>query len=486
MNKLLTLLAAAAFAAADGTRPPALAGHFYPAKAKDLAALVDAQLAQAPVEVLPAGASVVALLVPHAGLEFSGSTAARAYKLLKKGDFDAVIVVGTCHYKELEGAALYPGAYGTPDGFLPYASDLAKALMKASPLIKENAAAHKKEQSIEVEIPYLRRALGRVPLVALIMNTQDLESSRRIGEAIAKVVKGRRVLLVASSDQSHFPSGGIADAVDRTTLAALQTLEPAYFWLTNRYLMNRSLPHLSVTYCGEGAVIAVMTAARELGANRARVLAHLNSGDVVSERDYNHVVGYAAAAFTREPGAAPSRPSLSTKEKRALIINAHAAVEAAVAVAGGGAAAPLSADALLNLPAAVFVTLRGPDGKQRGRAGALEPQESLLEAVVHDAEAAAREKHAPVTAAEAPGLKAEIAVLSPARTVSAEAVKPGDGVAVEQDGRQGVFLPEAWKELPKKDDFLGELCAKKAGLPRDCWKSASATLKVFSVDRFGE
>ena len=485
MNKLLTLLASLALAAADGPRPPAVAGHFYPAKARDLAAMVDEQMAKAPVEALPDGASVVALLVPHAGLEFSGLTAARAYRLLQKGRFDAVIVVGTCHYKELEGAALYPGAYATPDGAMPYAKDLAAALLKASPLIKENAAAHKKEHSIEVEVPYLRRALGPVPLAALVMNTQDLESSRKIGEALAKVIKGKRVLLVASSDQSHFPAGGIDDAVDRTTLAALQTMEPAFFWLTNRFLMNRGLPHLSVTYCGEGAVIAVMTAARALGAGKARVLAHINSGDVVSERDYNHVVGYAAAVFTREPGASPSRPALSEREKRQLVAHAMEGVRAAAA--GAEAATPLSADPLFNLPAAAFVTLRDAAGALRGCVGTLEPQESLLEAVVHDGAAAARDKRfPPVTTAELAGLKATIAVLSPPRPAKAAEIKPGDGVAVEQDGKQGVFLPEVWKEIPRKEDFLAELCAQKAGLPRDCWKNPSAALRVFSVDAFGD
>lgn len=488
MNKLLTALTALALSAAaasDAARPPLGAGRFYPAKPKELAALVDDQLANAPAVPLPAGAEVVAVLVPHAGLEFSGFTAARAFKAVPRGAYDAVIVVGTSHYKQLEGAALYPGAYATIEGATPYAQDLARKLLRESPLVKADASAHRKEHSVEVELPYLRRVVGNKPLVALVMNTEDLDASRRIGEAIADAVKGRRVLLVASSDQSHFPSGGVGDAVDRTTLAALQTLDPAYFWLTNRFLMNRALPHLAVTYCGEGAVMAVMEAARRLGADKVRVLAHINSGDVVAEREYNHVVGYASALFTRERGEAPGRPALSEKEKKQLLSFARASVEAAAA--GKQAQAPLSADPLYNLPAAVFVTLRAKDSVVRSRAGTTEPQESLQEAVVHEAAAAAQDGGGkPVTPPQALDLSVEVAVLSPARPTPAADIKPGDGVSLERDDKTGVLLPDAWKRLSKKDDFLGSLCADKAGLPRDCWKDPAVRLKTFSADTFGD
>ncbi|MDE2238017.1 MAG: AmmeMemoRadiSam system protein B, partial [Elusimicrobia bacterium] len=282
MKKLLTILAAAALPALGGTRRiPAVAGRFYPSNPRSLGALVSRELAAAPVVVLPPKARIVALLVPHAGLAYSGRIAARAFKLLRRGRFDHVVIVGTCHYKELAGAALYPGDYGVPGAYLPFDSALAAALMKATPLIREDAAAHRKEHSIEVEVPFLRRMLGGVPTTALVMNTEDLDTARAVGLALARVCRNRRVLLVASSDLSHYPSGGVADAVDATTLAALSSLDPAYFWLTNRFLMSRAIPDLAVTYCGEGAVTAVLTAARELGANRLRVLGRINSGDVV-------------------------------------------------------------------------------------------------------------------------------------------------------------------------------------------------------------
>ncbi len=406
MNKLLPAvltLAAAAWGAAPGARTPVGAGRFYPAKPRDLQALVDRQLAGAMGQRLPDGARVVALLVPHSGLEYSGALAARAFALVKKGDFDEVIVAATSHYKEMEGAALYPGSYGTPGGSMPYDAELARRLTAASPLIKLDAAAHAKEHSIEVEIPFLRRALGPVPLVGLLMNTQDLETARRVGAAIAKAAAGRRVLLVASSDQAHFPSGGVAEAVDGTTLLALQTLDPAYFWLTNRLLLNRGVPSLAVTYCGEGAVMAVLQAARAAGADRERVLGRINSGDVVAERDYNHVVGYAAVAFTREAGAAPAFPRLSAAQKKRLL----SAARQALAAGDKTAAVPLSSDPVFNLPAAVALTLTDAGGAERGKAAAGQAEESLLEAVVS---AAAR---AGAAAGDPAKLKIAVSVVSP-------------------------------------------------------------------------
>ena len=413
MNKLLTaaLAAAAGWAAAAGpVRPPAGAGQFYPPKARDIRALVDRELAAAMPEKLSAGAKLVAVLVPHAGLEYSGPVAARAFALVKKGDFDEVIVVATSHYKELEGAALYPGAYGTPEGAMPYDETLAKRLLAGSPLIKANASAHKKETSIEVEVPFLRRALGPVPLVGLLMNTQDLETSRQIGRAIAKASAGRRVLLVASSDQSHYPSGGVADAVDGTTLLSLRSMDPAYFWLTNRLLLNRGIPNLAVTYCGEGAVMAVMEAARAAGADGARVLGRLNSGDVVSERDYNHVVGYAAVAFLKGGAAQPDPLTLSPAQKKRLLVAAREVLAAGCRAAN----VPLSSDAVFDLPAAVAVRLRAADGSLRGESAAARPEESLLEEVVRRTAAAAAGPK-PVSADEAARLKIELTVRGPSK-----------------------------------------------------------------------
>jgi AmmeMemoRadiSam system protein A len=279
----------------------------------------------------------------------------------------------------------------------------------------------------------------------------------------------------------------VSDAVDRATLLALETMDPAYFWLTNRLLMNRGLDSLAVTYCGEGAVTAVMTAARALGASRAQVLAHINSGDVVSERTYNHVVGYAAAVFLT--GARPRAAAPFTPAQRKELLELSRRSISAYLKGGRMPAVPLNADPRLDLPGAAFVTLSKADGTLRGCIGSLEAQESVAESVAHNAVAAAVQdpRFKPVTASELPGLRVEISMLTrPVAVKNASEIKAGDGVTVERDGRSGVFLPQVWEQLGKRDEFLSELCAQKAKLERDCWKDPKTALKVFSAEVFRE
>jgi hypothetical protein len=462
-------------------RPPAVAGQFYPADAGALSAAIEGFLAKAPSQAL--SGQIVAMLVPHAGITFSGATAARAFKLLKAGQWDDVIVIGTGHYKALNGAAIYPGAYSTPEGVMPYDVEMARKLAESTPLIKFDASAHDKEHSIEVEIPFLRHRLGSVKVVGLVMNTEDLESAKAIGHALALVSRGKKVLLVASSDQSHYPSGRLSDIVDRTTLEALKTMDPAYFWLTNRLLMNRGLKSLVVTYCGEGAVIAVMQAAKELGADQAKVLSHVNSGDVISEHDYNKVVGYAAVVFLKS-GQLPAPAPLSGAQRKELLGLARHGIESYLST-GKMPAVALSGDPRLDLPGAVFVTLEKKSGELRGCIGSLKAQESLAESVVHNAVASAvsDSRFKPVEPAELNGLRIEISLLSQARPVAAAAdIRKGDGVVVEEGEHSGVFLPQVWDELPDKDTFLGRLCSEKAGLPRDCYKDSMSKFKVFAVE----
>lgn len=385
---------------ASSDRPPAVQGHFYSSSSEELSLLVARYLKEAKTTPLE---GLTALLVPHAGLEFSGAAAAKAYKgVPAKGRFDSVLIVGTGHHKAVAGAAIYPGAYAAGGFKVPYDAELAKALTEVSPLIVLDGSAHEREHSVEVQIPFLAKRLGAVKTVAMVMNTQDLEVTRAVGRAIAAVLRGRRTLLVASSDLSHYPSGAVADTVDRTTLEALSLLDPAYFWLTNRLLLNRGLPDLTVSYCGEGAVTAVMTAARELGANRARLLKRFNSGDVVSERDYRHVVGYAVLAFIKEPkNDLPRLAQANSVEQRELLSLARRSIESALR---GEGAKPLelARNPRFNLPAAVTVTLLDKRGEVRGRSGSSQPEESLAEAVAkHAAASALREPNVkPLTFAE--------------------------------------------------------------------------------------
>ena len=473
-------------------RPPAVAGGFYPADPAVLKAQVDGFFSRA--KVPPIEGKILAILTPHAGIEFSGLAAAIAFKAVDPAQVDTVLLLGTAHYARVEGAALYPGAYATPLGRAEYDAELGQALLKASPLIQAMPEAHQREHSIEVNVNFVQRRLPKAKVVALVMNTEDLATEQAIGAAVAAAVKGRRVLLVASSDLSHYPAGEVDDRVDSTTLHALESLDPGLFWQTSRLWMSRRLPNLECTYCGEGAVGAVMAAARALGATRAQVLARYNSGDALAEHNYGRVVGYAAAVFVRDPKAKPRTAyGLSAKDKKDLL----AEVRSSIKLGLEGKPPPpaeLSARPAFNLPAAVFVTLQTPapggEKRLRGCIGSTTPQGTLLEAVRLFSQAAAFEDHrfAPLAAQELDRVRAEISILSPTRPIkSADDIRPNEhGVTVAKDGHFGIFLPQVWEMIPEKGAFLAELCSQKAGLPRDCASDPKSQLSVFTVESFEE
>lgn len=485
---LLWLVGAPAAGALE--RPPAVAGRFYTAEPGALREQID-RLLDGAKPAKPKG-KVLALLVPHAGLEFSGEAAAYAYKAIEPSEVETILLVGSAHYLAVDGAALYPGAYSTPIGGLPYDEKLAERLLAASKRIRARPEAHEREHSIEVNVPFLVRRFPKAKLVAMVMNAEDLETALEVGGAIAKAVKGRKVLVAASTDLSHYPPGGVADRVDATTLHALGSLDPAFFYSVNRFWMDRSLPNLRCTYCGEGAVTAVLAAAKALGAGRAELLRRYHSGDAIPERGGREVVGYAAVAFVQ---GRPDRTAygLSEADRKALLREARGGIERALAGAPP-ANAELSANPAFNLPAAVFVTLEvpGPDGGKllRGCIGSTEPRGTLLEAVRNYALQAAfhDSRFKPIDAAELPSVRLEVSILSPRRPVLRAAdVEPKEhGVTVEQGARFGVFLPQVWEQLPEKAAFLAELCEQKAGLPRDCASDPKTQLSVFTVESFGE
>ena len=482
---LLGAPGAAPALAAD--RPPAVAGQFYPADPKELARAVDGYLAaaQAPAK-LPG--PLVALVVPHAGYEYSAPVAAAGY-LAVSGAYDTVVVMGTAHHARVEGAALYAhGAFLTPIGRVPVDENLAARLIKEAPaLFQDQPEAYEREHSVEVQLPFLiKRLKPGWKLLPIIMNTEDPQVRRRVGLAVAAALKGRKALLIASSDLSHYPPAPVAEQVDRSTLKALERLDPEYFWVSNRIMMAHNEPGLETTWCGEAAVMAVMAAARSLGADRGVLMRYANSGSSPAG-ETGRTVGYAAVALVRSGQPPAAGIALDARQRKSLLALARQTV--AEGAAGRQPRPLLLDDPVLNLPAAVFVTLTEA-GRLRGCVGTTEPRATLRDAVASAAFSAGFEDHrfAPVAKEEVPKLHMEISILSSARPVASAAsvVPKTHGVIVSQGGNLGLFLPQVWEQIPDKAGFLSELCEQKAGLPRDCWKDPKTQLKVFTVDAFEE
>ena len=183
-------------------RRAAVAGSWYPADPEALAREVDRYLAA--VTRSPSG-DPLAIIAPHAGLIYSGPVAAHAYSLLRGRDIDVAILVGPSHYVGFEGVAIYErGAFETPFGPIPIAEDCASDLVKASRLVKAHPAAHAREHSLEMQLPFLKRVLPDASIVPLVMGYQHRETAYELGDAIRSAAKGRRAVIVASTDLSHY------------------------------------------------------------------------------------------------------------------------------------------------------------------------------------------------------------------------------------------------------------------------------------------
>jgi AmmeMemoRadiSam system protein B len=273
-------------------RESVVAGTFYPERAAILLRDVKQYLDNVTPEKL--GGEIVALIAPHAGYMYSGQVAAHAYKLIEGRTLDAVCVVAPSHRALFDGTSIYDrGGYRTPLGLVSVDIDLCKKMMEKRREIRFLPEAHAHEHALEVQIPFLQVALKSFKLIPLMMEPYwSWESCESLGSAISETVRGRNVLLVASSDLSHFHSYDKAIELDKIVLNHIERFDPQGLY--------QDLKEKRCEACGAAAILSVMLAARVVGADRGKVLKYLNSGDVSGDR--NQVVGYGACALFRTAG----------------------------------------------------------------------------------------------------------------------------------------------------------------------------------------
>ncbi len=266
-------------------RKAAVAGSWYPADADALAREVDRYLDEA--DGAPAG-QPLAIIAPHAGLMYSGPVAAYSYKLLAGREIDVAVLVGPSHYVGFDGVAIYDrGAFDTPFGPMPVSAHCADAIALGSPMIRHHPTAHIREHSLEMQLPFLKRVLPNAEIVPLVMGHQRRETAYALGEAIAVAVKGRRAVLIASTDLSHYQSAETAAKLDNKVMQQVLRFDPDGLMMALEAFPDHA--------CGGGPTVSVMLAAKALGARDARVLKYGDSGDVSGDKDA--VVGYLAAGF---------------------------------------------------------------------------------------------------------------------------------------------------------------------------------------------
>jgi hypothetical protein len=270
----------------DSIRKSAIAGSWYPGKPSVLRKDIESYFASVPD--LQLGGEVVSLIAPHAGYVYSGQVAAHAYNLIRGEKFAAVIVIGPSHRVAFHGVSIFSkGGYETPLGIVPVAEELAKDIKEFSSTIQEIPAAHLQEHSLEIQLPFLQIALGDFSFVPLVMGDQNESTCRDLVAAIHQAAGNKKVLIVGSSDLSHFHNYNMATQMDAIVLNHLQNADAAGL-LEN---MDKGICEA----CGSGPMVVAMLAAGKLGATKSRILQYANSGDITGEK--SSVVGYGAAVY---------------------------------------------------------------------------------------------------------------------------------------------------------------------------------------------
>jgi len=259
-------------------RPPAVAGRFYPAQPAALRRELEGYLAKQRTQ------AAIGCVVPHAGIMYSGHVAGAVYARLPP--FSSYIILCPNHSGYGQPLAiLSEGEWETPLGDVPIDAALAGALKRSCRLLEEDEAAHRFEHSLEVQLPFLQCLQSNLRFVPIAVGVGRYEPLEELGRAVAQVVKETKEppLIVASSDLNHYEPDAINRAKDHKAIERILALDPRGLYDTVR--------REDISMCGFGPTVAMLTAAKQLGATRGELVRYANSGDITGDR--SAVVGYA-------------------------------------------------------------------------------------------------------------------------------------------------------------------------------------------------
>ena len=264
-------------------RYPAVAGRFYPAKADKLSREVDKHLGDAPATAEKVE-NALGCVVPHAGYMYSGHVAGAVYRRLPTRSSYIIL----CPNHTGRGAPLAMMSRGdwlTPLGPVSIDDELAHAVQQACHLVMEDSAAHEGEHSLEVQLPFLQRAVGKFSFVPIAIGVSGYAMLETLGHAVAQVAKRapQPLLIIASSDMNHYEPDSITRIKDRKAIDKILALDPQGLYEVIR--------REDISMCGYGPTIAMLTAAQELGARQAELIKYATSADTSGDR--SAVVGYA-------------------------------------------------------------------------------------------------------------------------------------------------------------------------------------------------
>lgn len=267
-------------------RKPAVAGLFYPSHPDILRHKINLLLKE--TQPIKKEVNIKGIIVPHAGYEYSGKTAAYAFNHLDNEKIENVIIISPSHYEYFDGISIYPGdGFSNPLGELNINTEIVTELIKNSSKIFPDTCGHNEEHGIEVELPFLQEVLGSFSIVPLVIGDQSKRNVDELAEKLTSLLNDN-TLLVASSDLSHFYTSSEADKLDSLVEQRINNFEINE--LENDFF-NRKCEA-----CGQGAILSVMTACKNNNINKSLVLNRTDSGFVTGDK--KSVVGYLSAIFS--------------------------------------------------------------------------------------------------------------------------------------------------------------------------------------------
>ncbi|MCP4706907.1 MAG: AmmeMemoRadiSam system protein B [candidate division Zixibacteria bacterium] len=479
------------------TREPAVAGAFYPADSVELANLVKGHLdnIENPTKI---DGQLLALIVPHAGLIYSGQVATYGYKLLENSGIDKVILCGPSHRYNFSGLSVYGPFidWKTPLGSIKCNNSICDKLISFDKDIEVVRQAHQQEHSLEVQLPYLQTVLGNFELIPISMGEQDKSTNHLLSKALEIIDTEKNTIMIASSDWQHFRSASEGWKLDSLGLACIENMEIDKLELL--------LESRQVEMCGGGPAIGVIRAAISKGANKVKLLKYGDSGDITGDK--SNVVGYAAIAIYKSEDKLiktekikktkskvkqatkelPKQFKLTQPEKEELLQIARKSIEDYLVDSYS-----IDFDVSDNLKkfGAAFVTLE-KDGQLRGCIGNTSAVEELYKTVSSCAVKAAMfdPRFPPLEPAEINQIHIEISVMSPMQLVDSfdEIVIGRDGLMIFKGKNRGLLLPQVATDYGwNRTEFLEQIC-RKAGLYKNAYLDDDAVIYKFQAVIFGE
>lgn len=462
-------------------RKPIFAGRFYPSNEKELRQDLDNLFSKAK----PQKDDAIAIISPHAGYMFSGEVAASSFNQVNKNrQYKNVFVLTSSHSAHFPGASIYnSGDYETPLGTIKVNKELANILINNHDVFNNNADAHSREHSLEVQLPFLQFHLNYDFELVPIVIGQDAESPRKIATALKEYFIEDN-LFVISSDFSHYPEYNDAKQIDKITANAICKNNPSEFINTLRSNKLAGIDNLATDICGASAVLSLLYLTEGKQYNY-EIIDYQNSGDSVYG-DKNSVVGYYSIAVFRDNNK--SEFNLTKTEKEELLKIARNSIYKDISENKKPEINAEKYSGSLKNKCGVFVTLK-KNGNLRGCLGTFKSSSILPQTVAELAISSAKNDYrfSPVTIDELDDIIIEISVLSPMKKITSidEIVLGKHGIYIKKTGKSGTFLPDVAVDMNwDLEQFLGHCARDKAGLSWDGWKDAD--IYVYETIKFSE